>query len=178
MADTWYWLPESSKATIREVGYYTTLIRPGLRVIGMNNNDGYTFNWWLMYDASYATKQLQWLHDTLLAAETNQEHVHILAHIPSGNGDCFRTWSREYNRIVNRFYKTISGQFNGHTHRDQFAIYYAHDKPEYAINVAWNGGSATPYSHVNANYRLYQVESKSYVSSSLIILYCFYLINI
>lgn len=174
LADTWDWLPEQARTTVRRFGYYTIKVRDGFRVVGLNNNDGYTFNWWLMYDSSYASNQLQWLHDTLLQAERDNEKVHILAHIPSGSADCFVTWSREYNRIVNRFYKTISGQFNGHSHRDELEIFYATENPTKAINIAWNGGSATPYSHVNANYRLYNVEPQSYVRNTYRILLRFY----
>lgn len=66
--------------------------------------------------------------------------------------------------MVDRFWDTISGQFNGHTHRDRFNVFYARDHPNYAINVAWNGGSATTYSHLNPNYRVYSVEPSTYVS--------------
>lgn len=31
--------------TIRQGGYYTLLVRPGFRVIVLNNNVAYVFNW-------------------------------------------------------------------------------------------------------------------------------------
>lgn len=119
IADEWNdWLPSEARITIEEDGFYTVLVQEGLRIIAINNNDCYTYNFWLLYNASYPAKQLQWLHDTLLEAENNNEKVHILAHIPSGEGGCYNTWAREYRRIVDRFWDTISAQFNGHTHRD------------------------------------------------------------
>lgn len=119
IADEWNdWLPSEARDTIEEDGFYTVLAQDGLRIIAINNNDCYTYNFWLLYNASYPAKQLQWLHDTLLEAERNEENVHILAHIPSGEGGCYNTWAREYRRIVDRFWDTISAQFNGHTHRD------------------------------------------------------------
>lgn len=166
MANTWDWLPERARDTIKQAGYYTVLLREGLRVIAINNNEGYTFNWWVLYDSRYSAIQLQWLHDTLLDAERNGEKVHILAHIPNVAGDMFATYSREYRRIVDRFWDTISAQFNGHTHNDQFTMFYAIDEPSAAINVAWNGGSATAYSDVNPNYRIYSVDNNTYVSNS------------
>ncbi|KAG4072908.1 hypothetical protein HA402_006588 [Bradysia odoriphaga] len=163
IADEWNdWLPAEARITIEEDGFYTVLVQEGLRIIAINNNDCYTYNFWLLYNASYPAKQLQWLHDTLLEAETNNEKVHILAHIPSGEGGCYNTWAREYRRIVDRFWDTISAQFNGHTHRDEFNVFYARDSPKDAINVGWNGGSATPYSFVNPNYRIYTVETETY----------------
>lgn len=165
LANTWDWLPERARDTIKQAGYYTVLLREGLRVIALNNNEGYTFNWWLLYDSRYSAMQLQWLHDTLLDAERNGEKVHILAHVPNVAGDMFTTYSREYRRIVDRFWDTISAQFNGHTHNDQFTMFYAIDEPSSAINVAWNGGSATAYSDVNPNYRIYSVDNITFVST-------------
>jgi hypothetical protein len=105
-------------------------------------------------------EQLQWFHDTLLAAEQAGEKVHVLVHIPSGEGSCNYIWSREYNRIIERFYRTISAQFTGHTHKDEFNIYYDRKDSVHATGVSWNGGSITPYSHVNPNYAIYYVDNK------------------
>ena len=164
-ANTWYWLPESAKETLRFGGYYTALVRPGLRVIVLNNCDCYTSNWWLLYDITYPAVQLNWLYETLLAAEANNEKAHILSHMPTGAGDYYKVCSREYVRIVERFWNTISAQFNGHTHQDRFNLFYARSNRNVPINVAWNGGSATTFSNVNPNYRVLSVEPVTYVSS-------------
>lgn len=164
LAENWQkWLPAEALSTVLESGYYTTLVRPGLRVIGLNNNDGSTLNFWLLLDAAYVSRQLQWLHDTLLAAERAGEKVHILVHFPNNHQDMHSTYSREYQRIVERFWDTISGQFNGHTHKDQFYVFFDQETSSKAINVAWNGGSATSYSNVNPNYRVYTVEPETFV---------------
>lgn len=166
LAHTWNWLPADALATIKIGGYYTTLIAKGLRLIVLNNNVCFQYNVWLLLNSSYVSEELQWLHDTLLNAEKNDEHVHVLAHVPSGDRHCFMKWAHEFNRIVQRFSKTISAQFNGHTHKDQFYVYYGPDgaQDQHAINVAWNGGSATSYTNVNPNYRVYTVETESFVS--------------
>lgn len=166
LAKTWNWLPKDALDTVKNAGYYTVLLRKGLRVIALNNNEGYSYNWWLMNDSRYFAKQLQWLQDTLFLAERNREKVHILVHIPNVSNDLFSTYSREYRRIVDRYWNTISAQFNGHTHIDQFTMFYAIDQPKTAINVAWNGGSVTSYSNVNPNYRVYSVDKNSFVSST------------
>ena len=57
---------------------------------------------WLIYDAKDPAGQLKWLADTLLQAEKDGEKVHILGHIPPGDGSCQRAWSREYRKIINR----------------------------------------------------------------------------
>ncbi|EDV91427.1 sphingomyelin phosphodiesterase 1 [Drosophila grimshawi] len=153
------WLPKEAETTIRRGGYYTLSPREGHRIIALNSMDCYLFNWWLLYDGSIVLEQLQWFHDTLLAAEKSGEHVHILTHIPSGDSDCWTEWSREYNRIVARFSKVITGIFNGHTHKDEMNVHYT--ETNLAAAVSWNGGSLTSYSYKNPNYRVYELHPET-----------------
>uniref|UniRef100_A0A182Q737 Sphingomyelin phosphodiesterase n=1 Tax=Anopheles farauti TaxID=69004 RepID=A0A182Q737_9DIPT len=161
-ADLWsHWLPRATQQTIRLGGYYTALVRPGFRIVALNNNDCYTFNWWILYQPDALKGQLQWLHDVLLLAERSGEKVHILAHLPISS-DCFSVWQREYRRILERFRDTISAQFHGHTHKDEFNVFYASERPEFAVGVAWNGGSGTAHTNVNPNYVVYYVNPDTY----------------
>lgn len=163
IAEEWsQWLPESALETVRIGGYYSVLARPGLRVIGTNINECSTYNWWILYETSFLGNQLQWLHDTLLAAEQANEKVHILAHMPSGDYTCLKFYGREYRRIVDRFWNVISGQFVGHTHEDEFNIYYSRDDPKKALNVAWNAGCTTTYNDLNPNYRIHTVDPETF----------------
>lgn len=77
-----------------------------------------------------------------------------------------RFWSREYRRIIDRFHRIISGQFMGHSHRDEFNVFYARNT-DFAINYAWNGGATTTYSNVNPNYILYYVDRTIFVSITM-----------
>ncbi|XP_075144544.1 sphingomyelin phosphodiesterase 1-like [Haematobia irritans] len=156
-----YWLPPSTKDTILQGGYYTVSPKPGFRIISLNNLDCYLLNWWIYYDANATNiPQLEWLHNTLLEAEHNGEYVHILAHMPSGDSECWSVWALEYNRLIERFSHIISGIFNGHTHFDEFEVHYS--SKGYAMSVSWNGGSLTSHTMKNPNYRIYEVEPKSY----------------
>lgn len=119
---------------------------------------------WLIYQPKDPYDQLKWLADTLLEAENNDEFVHILGHIPAGASQCQHTWSREYRKIINRFAHIITAQFNGHTHNDEFNVFYASNSTMNLINVAWNGGSLTPYSYLNPNYKIYMANTKTFVS--------------
>jgi sphingomyelin phosphodiesterase len=164
-AEKWNtWLPASTEKTIKTGGYYTVEMQTGLRLIVLNNNDCYTYNFWILYDPQYLAKQLQWLHDTLLEAERNSEKVHILAHIPSGDSTCLKVWSREYRRVLDRFWDTIVAQFNGHTHANTFNVIYSREN-SHAIGQAFNGGSVTTYSNLNRNYVVYSVDRESFVRS-------------
>lgn len=149
--------PHASDIQIHS-GYYTTIIRPGLRLIALNNNVCSTFNWWLCYDVKSIQKQFQWLHDVLLAAEAAGEKVHILAHIPNGDVDYHQPCSREFRRIVDRFHETIAGQFNGHTEYFGFNVYFKNNNASLPVNMAWNGGGVSTYTGVNRNYVAYTVD--------------------
>ncbi|XP_054725493.1 sphingomyelin phosphodiesterase 1 [Anastrepha obliqua] len=153
------WLPAEAENTVLKGGYYTASPKSGFRVISLNNNDCYLYNWWIYLNGSIAIEQLEWLHDTLLAAEKAGEYVHILAHIPSGDVDCWTVWAREYNRVIERFSHIIGGIFNGHTHVDELNVHYT--SKGHAVAVSWNGGSLTTYSNKNSNYVVYEVEPKS-----------------
>lgn len=121
--------------------------------------------------------QMQWLHDTLFAAESSGENVHILGHVPPNTASCVFPWNREYDKIVRRFAHIISGQFFGHTHRDEFNVFYLKDdhSKNAAVNVAWNAGSGTNFVGFNSNYRIYYAEPTKYVSvllGSVIVVLC------
>lgn len=118
---------------------------------------------WLWYQPQDPYGQLQWLADTLSQAEKNKEFVHILAHVPSGSGECQITWKTEYIKIINRYAHIIKAQFNGHTHNDEVHLFYDSDNDK-INNIGWNGGSATTFQNLNSNYKLYIVDSKNYVS--------------
>lgn len=105
------WINAAAAGTIRIGGYYTISVRQGFRVIVLNNNDCYVYNWWVLYSRNDIRGQLQWLHDTLLAAERAHERVHILQHIRSGGGSCFKWWQREYRRVVDRFENILNSKW-------------------------------------------------------------------
>uniref|UniRef100_A0A182Q2M8 Sphingomyelin phosphodiesterase n=1 Tax=Anopheles farauti TaxID=69004 RepID=A0A182Q2M8_9DIPT len=157
------WLPiDKIRPTLAEGGYYTVRTPFGLRIIGLNNNPCFVHNFWLFYSLDYYMPQLQWLHDTLLAAEKANERVHILAHVPSYDDSCFVGWTREYRKIVARFAHIIAAQFNGHSHVDEFNLYYARDDPTRPVSVAWNGGSTTTFTKLNPNYKVFQFDPVSF----------------
>lgn len=87
------WLPAEAEETVLRGGYYTASPSKGHRIVALNSMDCYLYNWWLFYNATLIQEQLQWFHDTLLSAEEAGESVHILTHIPAGDGDCWCNWS-------------------------------------------------------------------------------------
>jgi sphingomyelin phosphodiesterase len=49
-------------------------------------------------------------------------------------------------------------QFYGHTHYDEFEIFYDTNDFKRAINVGYIAPSITPWENVNPAYRLYYVD--------------------
>lgn len=84
--------------------------------------------------------------------------VHILSHIPPGNGDCWTIFSREFSKIINRFESTVAAQFYGHTHKDEFKIFYDLVDRNRPTNVAFIGPSLTPFTELNPGYRVYTID--------------------
>uniref|UniRef100_A0A6P7FLT4 Sphingomyelin phosphodiesterase 1-like n=1 Tax=Diabrotica virgifera virgifera TaxID=50390 RepID=A0A6P7FLT4_DIAVI len=157
MAKLWSpWLPESALKTVRRQGYYAYSVNDKLKIIGLNNNVCYNFNWWLLLETEYLNEQLQFLIQELEESEQKGQFVHILGHVSVGNQECIEPWEKSYNEIVRRYAHIIKGQFVGHTHTDELKIFYdKHNKP---INMAFNGASLTPYVKYNPNYKVMTVD--------------------
>uniref|UniRef100_A0A8C3M0Z1 Sphingomyelin phosphodiesterase 1 n=1 Tax=Chrysolophus pictus TaxID=9089 RepID=A0A8C3M0Z1_CHRPC len=164
MAEAWQdWLPPAALKTLRAAGFYTAQVWPGLRLVSLNMNFCSQANFWLLINSTDPAGQLQWLVGVLEAAERDGEKVHIIGHIPPAH--CLRSWSWNYYRIVNRFEGTIAAQFFGHTHVDEFEMFYDEETLTRPVSVAFVAPSVTTYINLNPGYRVYEVDG-SYPSSS------------
>ncbi|XP_023315583.1 sphingomyelin phosphodiesterase-like [Trichogramma pretiosum] len=152
------WLPVGSSPTVRQGAFYSVLIRPGFRIVSINTNYCNNKNWWLLINSTDPVNELQWLVYELQAAEMNNEKVHIIGHIPPGHSDCLKVWSRNYYHIINRYESTITAQFFGHTHYDEFQIFYDTNDLGRALSIAYIGPSVSPYYDLNPGYRIYYVD--------------------
>ena len=152
------WLPAEVSSTIRYGGYYTTLAQPGLRIVSLNTNYCYTLNWWTLFNSHDPASSLIWLSQTLEKSERDGEKVHIIAHIPPGGNDCWAIYSREFAKIINRFESTVAAQFYGHSHNEEFKIFYDSVNTSRPVNVAFIAGSLTTYSDLNPSYEVYTID--------------------
>ncbi|XP_026276630.1 sphingomyelin phosphodiesterase [Frankliniella occidentalis] len=152
------WLPSSVSRTVRRGAFYSVLVRPGFRIISLNMNYCNNKNWWLLLNSTDPAKELQWFIYELQSAEFNEEKVHVIGHIPPGHSDCLKVWSRNFYRIINRYESTIVSLFFGHTHYDEFELFYDTEDLGRAVGVAYIGPSVTPYYDLNPGYRIYYVD--------------------
>ncbi|KAF5308345.1 hypothetical protein FQR65_LT18218 [Abscondita terminalis] len=152
------WLPKSENNAVLHGGFYSVLVRPGLRVISLNTNYCHIYSWWLYVNSTDPAKELEWLVDQLQQADFNREKVHVIGHIPPGSEDCLKVWSRNYYEIINRFSHIITGQFFGHSHADEYELFYNGQNYSDPVNVAYVGPSVTPFSGQNPAYRIYYID--------------------
>ncbi|CAH0405385.1 unnamed protein product [Chilo suppressalis] len=152
------WLPAGVSPTVRRGAFYSVLVRPGFRIISLNMNYCNNKNWWLLMNSTDPATELQWLIYELQTAEFSGEKVHIIGHIPPGHSDCLKIWSRNYYAIVNRYESTITAQFFGHTHYDEFEVFYDPNDLGRATSIAYVGPSVSPYYDLNLGYRIYYVD--------------------
>ncbi|KTG34926.1 hypothetical protein cypCar_00019195, partial [Cyprinus carpio] len=148
-------------------GFYTVEVERGLRVVSLNTNYCARENYWLMVNSTDPAGQLQWLINILQESENKGEKVHIIGHIPPGL--CLSSWSWNYYHIVNRYESTITGQFFGHTHVDEFQMFYDEDTLTRPLSVAFIAPSVTTYVNLNPGYRVYYVDG-NYPGSSRMVL--------
>lgn len=166
LADIWQaWLADEQLVTVRRGGFYAKTVSPALKVISLNTNMCYYLNLWLLADSRDPAGQLAWLVRELADSEGRGQFVHILGHVPPSSFDCIYTWSEQFLRIVQRFNSTITGQFYGHTHFDQFNMFYSEDRST-PVGVAFIAPSATSYTYVNPAYKLYTYRSEGVLYNS------------
>ncbi|XP_072766860.1 sphingomyelin phosphodiesterase [Anoplolepis gracilipes] len=152
------WLPAGVSHTVRSGAFYSVLVRPGFRILSVNMNYCNNKNWWLLINSTDPVSELQWLVYELQSAEINGEKVHIIGHIPPGHSDCLKVWSRNYYHIINRYESTITAQFFGHTHYDEFQLFYDTSDLGRALSIAYVGPSVSPYYDLNPGYRIYYID--------------------
>ncbi|KAF9934771.1 hypothetical protein FBU30_000065 [Linnemannia zychae] len=166
LASAWSrWLPSDALASVQSNnGAYTVSPSPGFRIISLNTNFCYTMNFYLYaatndYDPN---GEIAWLVTQLQAAEDAGERVWIIGHVGPSQTDCIQNWSALYYQVVQRYSPhVIAEQFFGHTHYDEFALFYdsATKNAASAISTAWIGPSVTPYTGLNPGFRIYKVDT-------------------
>lgn len=60
--------------------------------------------------------------------------------------------------LIIRYESTITAQFFGHTHYDEFQVFYDTQDLRRALSIAYVGPSVTPYYDLNPGYRIYYVD--------------------
>lgn len=104
--------------------------------------------------------------DELQAAEDAGERVWIVGHVLSGwdGTNPLPNPTNLFYQIIDRYSPhVIVNVFFGHTHEDQFMIYYANNgtvqTAANALTTGWIGPSVTPLTNLNSGFRMYEVDT-------------------
>ncbi|GCB81143.1 hypothetical protein scyTo_0022126, partial [Scyliorhinus torazame] len=157
-------------------GFYSVKVQPRLQLVSLNMNFCSRENFWLLINSTDPGGQLEWLIQILQNAENNGDKVHIIGHIPPGV--CMKVWSWNYYRIVNRYEGTIAAQFFGHTHVDEFEVFYDEETLTRAVSVAFIAPSVTTYIDLNPGFRIYHIDGDYPQSSHLVLDHETYILNL
>ncbi|KAL7639245.1 UNVERIFIED_CONTAM: hypothetical protein RMT77_009733 [Armadillidium vulgare] len=159
LSEIWQrWLPSDVAKSVAYGAFYSTQIRPGLRIASVNTQYCYINNFWLVLDSNDVAKELESLANELQDAEDKGDFVYIIGHIPAGSFDCNYAWSHEFNKIVSRYESTISGIFYGHTHNDHYELYFDPQNSSRVYEVAYIAQSQTTFVDLNPGFKIYTIE--------------------
>lgn len=124
------WLPQDAVTSFKRGGFYTVLIKPGLRLISLNTVYYYT-NDKLTANMSDPAGQFDWLDSVLTSASVAKEKVFIIGHVPPGAFEraphkkwFYPQFNRKYINVIMKHAAVISGHFLAHQHCDSFKIFY------------------------------------------------------
>lgn len=121
---------------------------------------------WQVFEHRDPGGQLQWLVKELYEAESVGAKVHILGHIPPSLDECWSTWQKNFYKIISRFSTTVTSQFYGHTHYDEFQLYYHNEDKGRPISPLWIGASLTPWINLNPAYKIFSIDGNRGAQSS------------
>ncbi|CAL1269215.1 unnamed protein product [Larinioides sclopetarius] len=124
---------ESEWSTFVQGGYYSHLVKPGLRIINLNTILWYEPNT-LTEKLTDPGNQFQWLDGILKNSSKSSEKVYIIGHVPPGfynraapGQKCGPTFHlphlESYLNILHKYSPIISAQLYGHFHMDMFQVY-------------------------------------------------------
>lgn len=169
-AEGWFTHKEAEQVS-KHYGGYSVSPRKGLRIICLNTDFWYNSNVYNYINSTNPDNSgiLRFLTDELESAHKRGERAWIMGHVLTG-------WdgTNSLSNPTNLFYQiidhysphTIAHIFFGHTHEDQFNVFYSNNGTQrltsLAKAVSFMSPSITPGSNVNSALRLYHVDPEDY----------------
>eukprot|EP01017_Pseudomicrothorax_dubius_P007173 TRINITY_DN12180_c0_g1_i2.p1 TRINITY_DN12180_c0_g1~~TRINITY_DN12180_c0_g1_i2.p1 ORF type:complete len:411 (+),score=75.60 TRINITY_DN12180_c0_g1_i2:65-1297(+) len=152
-----------ARQMLEQKGYYSqTMPGTGVKMISLNTQVCNSLNYVLLIDPSDPDGHLAWLIKELEESESKNQAVFIIGHIPVGDRDCTKAWSKRYQAVVERFSATIRGQFFGHTHADHFQVIRSVTDKSVITGVIHITPSLTTYDRSNPSFRIYEIDSETH----------------
>ncbi|KAF9893907.1 hypothetical protein FE257_008878 [Aspergillus nanangensis] len=149
-------------------GGYSVKTHHGLRIIAFNTDFWYKANYLNFINTTDpdVSGMLNWMISELQKAEDTGERVWLVGHVLSGwdGSNPLPNPTDLFYQIVERYSPhVIANAFYGHTHEDQFMIYYANNgtvqSADSALTTGWIMPSVTPLTNLNSAFRMYEVDT-------------------
>ncbi|CDS82387.1 related to acid sphingomyelinase [Sporisorium scitamineum] len=169
-AEGWFNHAQAEQVCSHYAGYSVTP-RKGLRIIAINTDFWYknnVFNMIHTQNPDYSGS-LRFLTDELFHAEKRGERVWIVGHVLTGwdGSNPLDNPTNLFYQIVDRFAPhVIAHIFFGHTHEDQFNVFYTNNGTSKAAQaakaVSFMAPSITPGNNVNPAVRIMHINATTY----------------
>lgn len=166
ISEAWaHWLPEDVKEQYLKNTYFSFKASDypnttdefkrkmkNTRIISLNTQNCYVYNFHLMdqfYDPGH---QLEWLENLLREMEKTGEVAIIIGHMSPGTSDCANIISTRMRAIYDRFQHVIRLSLFGHTHMEEFEVIRSMtDKKPVGVNHI--SPSLTTFTNQNPSFR-------------------------
>jgi len=94
-----------------------------VRIISINTQNCYTFNFKLIGEYNDPGQEFNWLENLLRQMEKDGEIAILIGHIPPGNLDCTQEFGMRMRALHDRFQHIIRLNLFGHTHYEEFEVH-------------------------------------------------------
>ncbi|ELU16409.1 hypothetical protein CAPTEDRAFT_213629 [Capitella teleta] len=155
---------EEQLDTMAAAGYYSILVRPGLRVMNWNSNYAPSDNFYNILndeDAPEYVEMKDYFISELTKARENGEKVLMIGHHPTGSRGTTDYDSFFINNLMAEFGDIIIFYLVGHNHSDELKLYSDLDTLEPRV-VAYSGASMTTYTDRNPSAKLFFIDSETF----------------
>jgi sphingomyelin phosphodiesterase len=130
------------------------------RIIALNTNNCYFYNFYLIGQFNDPKQQLEWFENLLREMEKNGEVGILIGHMPPGAADCINDVSARINVLLDRFQHIIRLNLYGHTHNEEFEVIRSIEGKK-AIGVNHVSPSITTFVGQNPSVRVITLDLKT-----------------
>ena len=128
------------------------------RIISLNTQNCYFWNFYLLKEDNDPKNELEWLENTLREMEQTGEVAIIIGHMSPGVPDCLNEVSSRLKVLFDRFQHVIRLNLFGHTHMEEFEVIRAVEDSNKAVGVNILTSSFTTYTDTNPSIRVITLD--------------------
>lgn len=159
-------LPPSALATLRQGGFYSAPIVPGLKLLAINTNGWNGNNVYVWLNDTKMTQMVQWFAQELASSEASGEKVVVAGHIQLriAATDLLGSVTNDMLNLLVRYNRTIVGQMFGHTHHDEFQLVRPAGSSfrAPAVGVQFVAPSLTTFTNINPSFRVFELDPSTF----------------